>query len=49
MNKDSAIKKYDAIIVGAGFAGIYMLLKLRKLGLSVVILEKADQIGGTWH
>jgi cyclohexanone monooxygenase len=49
MNKDSANKKYDAIIVGAGFAGIYMLLKLRKLGLSVVILEKADQIGGTWH
>ena len=46
---DRDIKAFDAIIVGAGFAGIYQLLKLRKLGLSAVILEKADQIGGTWH
>ena len=46
---DQTIKEFDAIIVGAGFAGIYQLLKLRRLGLSAVILEKADQIGGTWH
>lgn len=41
--------EFDAVIVGAGFAGIYQLLKLRNLGLSAVIIEKADQIGGTWH
>ena len=46
---DQDTKEFDAIIVGAGFAGIYQLLKLRKLGLSAIILEKADQIGGTWH
>ena len=39
----------DVVIVGAGFAGIYQLLKLRRLGLSARIIEKADQIGGTWH
>ena len=39
----------DVVIVGAGFAGIYQLLKLRRLGLSAKIIEKADQIGGTWH
>ena len=41
---DQTIKEFDAIIVGAGFAGIYQLLKLRRLGLSAVILEKADQM-----
>ena len=49
MNQEKIFKKYDAVIVGAGFAGIYQLLRLKKLGLSVVILEKADQVGGTWH
>ena len=42
-------KEFDVVIVGAGFAGIYQLLKLRRLGLSAIIIEKADQIGGTWH
>ena len=42
-------KELDVVIVGAGFAGIYQLLKLRRLGLSAIIIEKADQIGGTWH
>ena len=40
---------YDAVIVGSGFAGLYMLYKLRKLGFSVLVIEKADQVGGTWH
>lgn len=40
----------DAIIVGAGFAGLYQLHKLRdELGLDAVVLEKADGIGGTWY
>jgi cation diffusion facilitator CzcD-associated flavoprotein CzcO len=41
---------YDAIIIGAGFSGLYQLHKLRdELGLNAVILEKADGIGGTWY
>jgi len=41
---------YDAIIVGAGFSGVYMAHKLRnEQGLSVKVLEKADDVGGTWY
>jgi len=41
---------YDAVVVGAGFAGIYMLYKLREeLGLSVRVFDKASGVGGTWH
>ena len=39
----------DAIIVGAGFAGLYMLHKLRGLGLSARVLESGSGIGGTWY
>jgi len=41
---------FDAIVVGAGFGGLYMLHKLRdELGLSVVALDKAQGVGGTWY
>ena len=41
---------YDAIVIGAGFGGIYMLYKLRnELGLTVKALEKGGGIGGTWY
>lgn len=40
----------DAIVVGAGFAGLYQLLCLRdRLGLSVRALETGDGVGGTWY
>ena len=39
----------DVIIVGAGFAGMYMLYYLRKKGLKARILEAGDDVGGTWH
>jgi cation diffusion facilitator CzcD-associated flavoprotein CzcO len=40
----------DAIVVGAGFAGMYQLHCLRdRLGLSVQLLEAADGVGGTWY
>ncbi|MBS2993636.1 NAD(P)/FAD-dependent oxidoreductase, partial [Rhodococcus erythropolis] len=39
-----------AIVIGAGFAGIYALHKLRnELGLAVRCFDKADGVGGTWH
>lgn len=41
--------RYDAVIVGAGFAGLYMLQRLRGLGLSAVVLEMGDDVGGTWY
>ena len=40
----------DAIIVGAGFSGLYQLICLRdRLGLSVQVLEAGDGVGGTWY
>ncbi|KAI9025624.1 putative monooxygenase [Hyaloraphidium curvatum] len=39
----------DAVVVGAGFAGLYALHRLRESGLSVVGLEAAPDVGGTWY
>ncbi|WP_028936015.1 flavin-containing monooxygenase [Pseudonocardia spinosispora] len=39
----------DAIVIGAGFSGMYMLHRLRALGLSTVVLEAAEGVGGTWY
>ncbi|ATU95314.1 flavin-containing monooxygenase [Phyllobacterium zundukense] len=39
----------DVIIVGAGFAGMYMLHRVRSLGLSVLVLEAGGGVGGTWY
>ena len=39
----------DAVIVGAGFAGLYMLHRLRGLGFSTRVFEQADGVGGTWY
>lgn len=39
----------DAVVVGAGFAGMYMLYRLRSAGLSVQVFEAATDVGGTWH
>ncbi len=36
-------------MVGAGFAGMYMLHRLRGLGLSVRVYEQGDGVGGTWY
>ncbi|MBK5237749.1 MAG: NAD(P)/FAD-dependent oxidoreductase [Actinomycetales bacterium] len=39
----------DIVVVGAGFAGIYMAYKARELGLSIVALERGGGVGGTWY
>ena len=39
---------FDAIVVGAGFAGLYMLHRLRSVGLRARVLEAASGPGGTW-
>lgn len=39
----------DAVVVGAGFAGMYQLHKLRQMGLQTRVLEAGDGVGGTWY
>jgi cyclohexanone monooxygenase len=39
----------DVVIVGAGFGGMYMLHRLRGLGLSAVVFDVASGVGGTWY
>ena len=39
----------DVVVVGAGFAGLYALHKLRSMGLSVRVFEAAPEVGGTWY
>jgi cyclohexanone monooxygenase len=39
---------FDAVIVGAGFAGLYMLHRARQLGLTARVFEAGGGIGGTW-
>ncbi|HEX5512046.1 MAG TPA: NAD(P)/FAD-dependent oxidoreductase [Actinomycetales bacterium] len=46
----SAPERHEAIIVGTGFAGIAMAIRLRQDGVQdVILLEKADDLGGTWR
>ncbi|MGK2915237.1 MAG: flavin-containing monooxygenase, partial [Porticoccaceae bacterium] len=47
-NQNSAPGNFDAIIVGAGFAGLYMLYRLRQLGFSARVIEAGSGVGGTW-
>lgn len=47
--KDRSIKEVDAIVLGAGFAGLYMLYQLRNKGFSTVVYEAGDGVGGVSH
>jgi cyclohexanone monooxygenase len=40
---------FDVVVVGAGFAGLYMLHRLRGMGFSVRVLEAGSGVGGTWY
>jgi len=40
---------YDALIIGAGISGMYQLLRLRQLGMSVRVFEAGTGVGGTWY
>jgi cation diffusion facilitator CzcD-associated flavoprotein CzcO len=46
---DDITATYDVAIVGAGFAGMYMLHKLRGLGLTARVYDAAGGLGGTWY
>jgi cyclohexanone monooxygenase len=43
------VRDLDVVIVGAGFAGLYMLHRLRGLGLTAHVIEAGSGVGGTWY
>src|SRR5213593_4203784 len=43
------VEQFDAIVIGAGVAGLYQLYRLRQLGLSVRCYEDGSGVGGTWY
>ena len=49
MTESEDVKTLDAIVVGAGIAGLYQLYRLREMGLKVQVLEAAPAVGGTWY
>jgi len=42
-------QQVDVAVVGAGFAGLYLLHRLRKAGFTALVLEEAGDVGGTWY
>lgn len=46
-NQDNP-QNFDAIVVGAGFAGLALIHHLREAGLSLRVFDRASDIGGTW-
>ena len=42
-------REYDVAIVGAGFAGMYLLHRLRGVGLAARVIEAGSDVGGTWY
>jgi cyclohexanone monooxygenase len=47
--KSQTAEAYDVVVVGAGFAGMYMLHRVRGIGLSVRVFEQGSGVGGTWY
>jgi cyclohexanone monooxygenase len=48
-NGNAPASEVDAVIVGAGFAGLYMLHRLRGAGMTARVFEAGDNVGGTWY
>ncbi|MEL0021657.1 MAG: NAD(P)-binding protein, partial [Rickettsiales bacterium] len=46
---DRKTESFDAVVVGAGFAGMYALHRLRRMGMTVRVFEAGDGVGGTWY
>jgi cation diffusion facilitator CzcD-associated flavoprotein CzcO len=40
---------YGAIVIGAGISGMYMLYRLRELGMTARVFEAGTNVGGTWY
>ena len=39
----------DVVVVGAGFAGLYLLHRFREMGLAALAFERGGDVGGTWY
>lgn len=48
-NSRSELVDFDVVVVGAGFAGMYMLHRLRAMGMSARVIEAGNGVGGTWY
>src|SRR5450755_2800406 len=48
-NSAARATDYDVVVVGAGFAGLYSLYRLRGLAYSVRVFEAGTGVGGTWY
>ena len=49
VDRDTGERQLDAVVIGAGFAGLRALYKLRdEMGMDVQVYETADGVGGTW-
>jgi len=46
---ETAASHFDAIVIGAGMSGMYQLVRLRELGITVRVLEAGTDVGGTWY
>jgi len=49
MTDASQVREFDAVVVGAGIAGLYQLHRLREMGLKVLAVDAASEVGGTWY
>ena len=49
VKENGIVKEYEAIVIGAGVAGLYQLYRLRQAGLSVRLYEDGSGVGGTWY
>ena len=47
--RTARVEQFDAVVVGTGFGGMYMLYRARQNGLKVVAFEAGDDLGGTWY
>jgi len=47
--RPGSVQHFDVMVVGAGFAGLYMLHRLRGLGLTARVFEAGGDVGGTWY
>ena len=43
------VAEYDAIVIGAGISGMFMLYRLRELGMTTRVFEAGTNVGGTWY
>ncbi len=49
MHNHGVDEEVDVVVVGAGFAGLYMLHKMREIGVSARAFEAGSGVGGTWY